>query len=70
MAELWEVLKQLGLTAAGRQGAQNITNRESGPPHAGLPKPDGWVDGDAIKQIHDSTLRPLPDLRAPGLMDS
>lgn len=59
MAELWEVLKQLGFTAPGGQGAQNIADGEPSASHTRLAKADGWVDRDAIEQVDCFSLKPL-----------
>jgi len=57
--ELREILQQLGLAAPGGQGAQNIADSEPSVSHTRLAKADGWVDRDAIEQVHSLTLEPF-----------
>jgi len=52
MRELREILQQLGLAAPGGQGAQNIADGEPSASHTRLAKADGWVNRDAIEQVH------------------
>jgi hypothetical protein len=59
MRELREILQQLGLAAPGGQGAQNIADGEPSASHTRLAKADGWVNRDAIEQVHSLTLEPF-----------
>ena len=59
MAQLWEILKQLGLAAAGCEGAQNIAHGEPSASNTRLAKADGRVDRDAIEQVQPFTLKPF-----------
>ena len=59
MAQLWEILKQLGLAAAGCEGAQNIAHGEPSASNTRLAQADGRVDRDAIEQVQPFTLKPF-----------
>ena len=59
MRELREILEQLGFAATRGQGAQNIAHGEPSASHTRLAKADGWIDRDAIEQVHSLTLEPF-----------
>jgi hypothetical protein len=59
VAQLWEILKQLGLAAAGCEGAQNIAHGEPSASNTRLAQADGRVDRDAIEQVQPFTLKPF-----------
>jgi hypothetical protein len=52
MAELGEIQQQLSFCRASCQCTEDITDCEPGPPDTWFTKPYGWVDRDALKQVH------------------
>ena len=52
VAELGDIQQQLSFCRASCKCAEDITDCEPGPPDTWFTKPYGWVDRDALKQVH------------------